>query len=137
MVLIRLGQYIMDVKQNTRREDGGWVDTKLKHNSLLPLILSFESETRDTALVVGISPIHRALGCHPGTPDIEEAKYKKFMRHTIFWDIFREAAAISYSEFRFVSFDHNAVEVSRKDLDVFIGSCDKYMTDLAKAHGFH
>lgn len=49
-VLAQLGQYIMEVKRNLLRKDGGWTGSQL-----LPLILL--SERHDgTYLVMGISP---------------------------------------------------------------------------------
>ena len=126
MILTRLGQYIMDVKQNTSPKEGGWVDTKPTHSHLLPLILSFESETRDTALVVGISPLTRALGSYDGV-GIDLKKAIRFQDNTMFKSLFQEASKFALSPIRFVSFDNNAVELSRKDLEVFIGSLDLWM----------
>ena len=142
MVLTRLGQYIMDVKMNTPLKDGGWVNSRPGHNHLLPLVLTYESEARDTALVVAISPLARTLtddgflgGGGGGAAELERLYLDPRFQHklrsnTLFRPLFAEAAKMSHSPIRFVNFDTNAVEVARRDLDVFVGSFDMWLTQL-------
>ncbi len=56
MVLLRLGQFIMDVKLNTKKATNGWTEKKIR-----PLVVVGES-FRGKCIVVGISPLDSVLG---------------------------------------------------------------------------
>ena len=128
MVLQRLGQYIMGVKLNLAKKDGGWIDAHAQQSNVLPLIVTFESESRDRALVVGISPLDNNLGSLTSA-EVLALKREKLMRFTSFKQLFSTAARDCSANCRFVSFDTNAVEIDTQDVDVFVQTIDLHLTN--------
>lgn len=179
MVLTRLGQYIMDVKvsyspalylflsplsplepfthtpllshhfpqQNQSRSDGGWIGPRL-----MPLILSFDSENSDTAIVVGVCPIYmKAVDASGmlvekfesslGGADIDSDNTNRLLATTNFRKYFRMAAKEAHAgKYSLVAdhkcnehFDTNTIELHRNDLDIFVRTLDLVLTNVRRA----
>lgn len=91
MVLARLGQYIMEVKRNQSKKEGGWTGS-----SLLPLILL--SERADGSyLVMGISP----FATTSGQRNINEEHLQRLRPLTNFRQFFKLAAKDMHIKYRF------------------------------------
>eukprot|EP01034_Spumella_vulgaris_P021655 gene21655-27696_t len=115
-VVTRLGQFIMDVKRNLPRSEGGWTGS-----TLLPLILLSERQD-DSYLVVGISPLASQCG---GQEILPEHKQKLNVL-TNFREFYKQAAhelRITKSV-RNNSFDSNVLIVSKNDVQDFLGTLD-------------
>lgn len=90
MVLARLGQFIMEVKRNQSRKEGGWTGS-----SLLPLVLL--SERADSSfLVMGISPFATPSGANA----ISEEQQQKLAPLINFRQFFKLAAKDMSIKFR-------------------------------------
>ena len=113
-VLTRLGQFIMEVKRNLPKKQGGWVGRR----GLLPLILI--AEKRDSCVVVGISPLATAQGA----ADLSEEDVTAI--HTL--TNFRQFYKLALKELRMTalheSFDAHVIEVARDDVQDFLGTLD-------------
>ena len=131
MVLQRLGQYIMGVKLNLAKKDGGWIDAHPQQSNVLPLIVTFESESRNRALVVGISPLDNQLGSLTSV-EVLALKREKLVRGSCFKQLFSHAARDISATCRFVSFDTNAVEIDSQDVDVFVQTLDLILTNVER-----
>lgn len=91
MVLARLGQYLMEVKRNQSKKEGGWTGS-----SLLPLILL--SERQDGSyLVMGISP----FATTSGERNISEEHLQRLRPLTNFRQFFKLAAKDMHIKIRF------------------------------------
>lgn len=122
----------MDVRQNLPRKDGGWVDATSKQNFLLPLLVSYESESRNAAIVVGISPLHQTLG---GLTNLSElpGKAERLQEHCKFKQLFDFAAKELGVVGKHVSFDTCVVEIGREDVGVFVQTLDLLLTNQVRA----
>ena len=113
-VLTRLGQFIMEVKRNLPKKQGGWSGRK----GLLPLILI--AEKRESYLVVGISPLSTAQGM----ADLSEQDQHAISQLTNFRQFFRLACKELRIQPLSESFDANVMEVAREDVQDFLGTLD-------------
>ena len=113
-VLTRLGQFIMEVKRNLPKKQGGWSGRK----GLLPLILI--AEKRESYLVVGISPLSTAQGM----ADLTEQDQHAISQLTNFRQFFRLACKELRIQPLSESFDANVIEVAREDVQDFLGTLD-------------
>jgi cell division control protein 45 len=114
MVLNRLGQFLMEVKRNQSKKEGGWTGS-----SLLPLILL--SERQDGSyLVMGISPFATTTG----ERHVSEEHVHRLRPLTNFRQFFKLAAKDMHIKYRFNSFDPNVVEIAKEDTQDFLGALD-------------
>ena len=115
----------------------------------MPLILSFDSENSDTAIVVGVCPIYKkavdASGMlvekfesSLGGADIDADNTNRLLATTNFRKYFRMAAKEAHAgKYSLVAdhkctehFDTNTLELHRQDLDVFVRTLD-YVIGIA------
>jgi cell division control protein 45 len=113
-VLTRLGQFIMEVKRNMTKKQGGWTGRR----GLLPLILI--SEKRDSYLVVGISPLSTSQGARDIVKEDQDAIGKITNFRSFFKLAMKEIKAKALNE----SFDSNVIEIAKEDVQDFLGTLD-------------
>ena len=117
----------------------------------MPLILSFEGDTSDTAIVVGICPIYmKAVDSQGmlvekfesslGGAEIDSDNTNRLLETTNFKKYFsiaaKEARAGKYSLMEGHScnehFDTNTIELHRSDLDIFVRTLDFVLSSIAR-----
>eukprot|EP01038_Epipyxis_sp_PR26KG_P005061 gene5061-7065_t len=104
-VIKRLGHFIMDIKRNIHRRNGGW-----SGSALLPLIIL--AERKNSYLVVGISPLSNStVGSLEGITE----EHKQF---------FKLAAEDIKATIRSNSFDTDVIEIDKNDAQDFLGTLD-------------
>lgn len=133
MVLQRLGQFIMDIKRNLAKKDGGWTGS-----ALLPLILLAEKSGGESFLVVGISPLQSAAAS--GGVAITEEQHRRLLPLTNFRQFFKQAAKEIHASYRSNSFDTNVIEIDKNDVQDFLGTLDfllKQATRSSSATAVH
>ncbi len=112
MVLVRLGQYIMDVKLSMPKKERGWVGKRA-----LPLILIGE-ERSGKCLVVGISPLQSTIGRAALSDDNDDKDRERVAALSNFNLFFRlaanEVAREVGASYRSDAFDANVIELPRE-----------------------
>jgi hypothetical protein len=118
-VLLRLGHFIMNIKRNLPKKDGGWTGSRL-----LPLILL--SEKLDGSFIVaGISPLNDCEGLVDRTADeYQQQNHGRLNILTNFRQFFKQAAQETNARWLHNSFDANIIEVDKDDVQEFLGNLD-------------